>query len=184
MQQNSAAGDGDVPAASAEYFRQGRKLILYHGFSDGDITPFRTTQYYRSLAQLHGGYAVLQKNARLFMVPGMAHCGGGPGPNAFGQLWAPDPAGPDSDILVALENWVEKGAAPQSIIATKFDHDNPKGPVLRTMPLCPFPAMARYKGSGDIHAAANWSCPADDQRLLDAGQAGRAAGANADLNSR
>ena len=182
LQENSAAGNGDVPAASAEYFRQGRKLILYHGFSDGDITPFRTTQYYRSLAKAHGGYAVLQKSARLFMVPGMAHCGGGPGPNAFGQLWAPDPAGPDSDILVALENWVEKGAAPQSIVATKFEHDNPKGPVLRTMPLCPFPAMARYKGTGDIHAAANWSCPADDRRLLEAGQAGRAAGANAELN--
>ena len=182
LQENSAAGNGDVPAASAEYFRQGRKLILYHGFSDGDITPFRTTQYYRALAKAYGGYAVLQKSARLFMVPGMAHCGGGPGPNAFGQLWAPDPAGPDSDILVALESWVEKGAAPQSIVATKFEHDNPKGTVLRTMPLCPFPAVARYKGTGDLHAAANWSCPADDQRLLEAGQAGRAAGADADLN--
>jgi hypothetical protein len=182
LQQTSAAGDGDVPATSAEYFRHGRKLILYHGFSDGDITPFRTTQYYRSLAKAHGGYAALQKNARLFMVPGMAHCSGGPGPNAFGQLWAPDPAGPESDILVALENWVEKGTAPQSIVATKFDHDDPKGAVLRTMPLCPFPAMARYKGTGDIHVAANWSCPADDQRLLDAGHAGRAAGSSADLN--
>lgn len=182
LEKNSAAGDGDVPAASTEYFRQGRKLILYHGFSDGDITPFRTTQYYRSLAKTHGGYAALQKNARLFMIPGMAHCGGGPGPNAFGQLWAPDPAGPEGDILLALENWVEKGIAPQSIVATKFDHDDPKATVLRTMPLCPFPAMARYKGTGDIHAAASWSCPADDQRLLDSGSAGRAAGANADLN--
>lgn len=178
LQQESAAGDGDVPGDSAEFFREGRKLIMYDGYSDGDITPFRTIQYYSALAKIHGGYKALQRNARLFMVPGMAHCGGGPGPNAFGQMGAPQrsqlPAG--NDIVAALENWVEKGQAPKSIVATKFERDDPRRPVARTMPLCPFPAMARYKGSGDVKDAANWSCPVDDRRLLEIGHAGREAG--------
>jgi hypothetical protein len=138
-------------------------------------------QYYRSLTKAHGGYEALEKNARLFMVPGMAHCGGGPGPNAFGQMWATSPAGPDSDIVVAMEHWVENGEAPKSIVVAKFEHDDPKRAVLRTMPLCPFPPMARYKGTGDINDAGNWSCRAGDQRLLEVGHAGRAAGSDADL---
>jgi feruloyl esterase len=182
LQKNSAAGNGDDPAASREFFREGHKLILYHGFSDGDITPFRTIQYYRALAKLHGGYAALQKHARLFMVPGMAHCGGGPGPNSFGQIFAPSAAQQEGDILLALENWVEKGNAPQSIVATKLDHDDPKGAALRTMPLCAFPAMARYTGAGDVNVAANWSCSAHDQRLLDIGPAGHRTGVDAPLN--
>jgi len=182
LQRYSAAGNGNVPAASAEFFRQGRKLILYHGYSDGDITPFRTIQYYRALAKAHGGYEALRKNARLFMVPGMAHCGGGAAPNAFGQMWAPNPTGPENDIVVALENWVEKGVAPSSIIATQFEQGDPKRGVLRSMPLCPFPAMARYEGNGNVNDAGNWNCPAGDQRLLDMSHAGREAGADADLN--
>lgn len=182
LQQNSAAGDGDVPADSTEFFREGRKLIVYDGYSDGDITPFRTVQYYRALARIHGGYKALQRNARLFMVPGMAHCGGGPGPNSFGQLWAPSGSSAENDIVAAMEDWVEKGRTPKSIIATKFEQDDPSRPVVRTMPLCPFPAMARYKGSGDVKAAANWSCPADDERLLKIGRAGREAGVGALLN--
>ncbi len=61
---------------------------MYHGFSDGDITPYRTMQYFDSLARLNGGMQALQKSARLYMVPGMAHCSGGPGPNNFGQLFS------------------------------------------------------------------------------------------------
>jgi Tannase and feruloyl esterase len=163
-----AAGNGNVPAESAQFFQQNRKLILYHGYSDGDITPFRTIQYYRDLAKLHGGYTTLQKNARLFMVPGMAHCGGGAGPNSF-------------DSIAAIESWVEKGHAPASIIATKFDDDDPSGKVVRSMPLCPFPAMAHYQGKGDVNDAANWSCPATDRRLLRKGHAGQMAGLYADL---
>ena len=74
-----------------------------------------------------GGYAALGKNARLFMVPGMYHCGGGPGPNVF------------NGVLGAIESWVEHGVAPSELIATKFTDDNPARPVQRTMPLCPFP---------------------------------------------
>jgi hypothetical protein len=181
MRRRVSAGNGNVPAEGAQFLRQNRKLILYHGYSDGDITPFRTIQYYRDLAKLHGGYASLQKNARLFMVPGMAHCGGGAGPNSFGQGGNPNPGDAHNDIIAALENWVEKGEAPSAIIATKFENDDPTGKIVRTMPLCPFPAMARYRGKGDINDAANWACGVTDRRLLKKGRAGEVAGLYAEL---
>jgi hypothetical protein len=182
LQRQSAPGNGNVPADAAGFFRHGGKLILYHGYSDGDITPFRTIQYYRALASLHGGYGALQAHARLFMVPGMAHCGAGPAPNSFGQFEASPPADPAKDIVAALENWVEKGRPPSVIVATKFEHDDAKAAVLRTMPLCPYPAMARYEGHGDVNDAAHWTCPSSDQGLLQVGRTGLAAGSNADLN--
>jgi feruloyl esterase len=179
----SAEGNGNNPAAAAEFFRQGRKVIIYHGYGDQDISPYRTIQYYQALAKLHGGYAATQKNARLFMVPGMAHCAGGPGPNVFGQTGVIRAAmGPHNDVLEALESWVERGIAPKSIVAAKYESDDLKKTVMRTMPLCPFPAMAKYKGSGDANDAANWSCPADDRTLLDLGRTGQKAGADASLN--
>jgi feruloyl esterase len=79
---------------------------------------------------------------RLFMVPGMGHCGGGPGPNS-------------ADYLTALENWVEKGIAPDSIVAT---HTTSTGVVDRTRPLCTYPKVARYKGTGGFDDAANFAC--------------------------
>jgi len=110
-------------------------------------------------------------------VPGMAHCGGGPGPNVFGQTHAILGASErDDDVLTALENWVERHRAPGHIVATKYYHDDPKASVQRKMPLCPFPAMARYKGSGNVLDQANWSCATNDQRLLKLGTAGRNAG--------
>jgi Tannase and feruloyl esterase len=173
----SAAGNGNDPSAAARFLQQGRKLIMFHGLADGDITPYSTIRYYRALAALHGGYAATQKNARLFLVPGMAHCGGGPGPNVFGQTHViRGTAERDGDVLTALENWVERHKAPGHIVATKYDKDDPKAPVQRTMPLCPFPAMARYKGSGNLVDQANWSCAPDDHRLLKVGAAGREAG--------
>jgi tannase/feruloyl esterase len=101
----------------------------------------------------------LQENVRLFMVPGMQHCGGGPGPNTF-------------DTLTALENWVERGEAPDVIIASHSTAST----VDRTMPLCKFPEQARYSGHGDVNDAANWSCPVNDRRLLDIGPNGVEAG--------
>ena len=80
---------------------------------------------------------------RLFMVPGMGHCGGGEGPNEF-------------DGLTALERWVEKGKAPDQIVASHLT----SGRVDRTRPLCPFPQVAKYKGTGNIDDAANFECKA------------------------
>ena len=103
--------------------------------------------------------------ARLYMVPGMQHCQGGPGPDSFGQ----SPSGaPDAqhNIELALEQWVEKGVAPSAIIATKSsstgpdrsDSAGPAKPGKITRPLCPFPQIAKYKGSGDPSDAANFAC--------------------------
>jgi len=178
LRKKTAAGSGASPAAAARFLRDGRKLIMYHGFSDGDITPYRTVQYFDSLAKLSGGMQALQKNARLYMVPGMAHCTDGPGPNNFGQLFSAVvfDARVDHDILASLEAWVEAGRAPAAIIATKFENDDPHGRATRTMPLCPYPAMAQYVGFGDVNDAADWKCPRNDERLLNTGPVGIVAG--------
>lgn len=156
------AGSGDVPQALDDFVAQNRKLILYHGYSDGWITPYRTIQYYEDWAEQSGGYKELQRSARLFMVPGMYHCIGGPGPNTF-------------DALTALENWVEKDIAPEAITATKYVNDDPTKPATRTMPLCKFPEQAEYKGSGDVNQSANWQC-SPNRKLLRVGADGRLAG--------
>ena len=149
-----------------EGFAEGRsKMILYHGFSDPLISPYQTVQLYKDTASITpGGYRRLQENIRLFMVPGMMHCGGGPGPNTF-------------DMLTALEKWVEHGDAPDAIIATGSPTSNcPTTDTARTMPLCKFPEVATYKGSGDICVAANWTCNPYNNDLLELGYDGHLAG--------
>jgi feruloyl esterase len=168
------AGDADDPARYAPFIHQNRKLLIYHGFSDPALTAFRSIMLYQDLAnETHGGIAELQENVRLFLVPGMHHCSGGPGPNSF-------------DTLTALENWVEHGQGPDSIVATKFNGDDPANGVARTMPLCKFPEEASFIGNlgkataADVSNAANWTCSAKDKRLLDVGANGRNAGINED----
>ena len=131
---------------------RGGKLILYHGWSDAAISPLNAINYYKSILSKMG--ARTDGFVRLFMVPGMQHCGGGPGPSAFGQNGdgPPDPA---HNINAALERWVEGGAAPASIIATKYKSP---GVIERTRPLCPYPQTAHYKGSGSTDDAASFVC--------------------------
>ena len=138
-------------------------MIIYHGYSDPVISPYRTVWYYRDLAQLYGGYRELQEQVRLFMVPGMEHCSNGVGPNKF-------------DTITALENWVEHGLPPDGIVATKYDGDMIGATVLRTMPLCKYPEEARYNGTGDVNNAASWSCSPLDRTLLEVGLNGIQAG--------
>jgi len=163
-------GMGHFPENFDNLVRQDRKLLIWHNLSDEKLTPFASINLYKQLAARHGGYDALQKDVRLFGLPGTAHCSGG------GM-----PVGPGSfDALSAMENWVEKGAAPNGMIATLYQ-PTPYGvdfakPLGRTMPLCSFPAMARYKGSGDVRDAANWSCPSDDRSMLKLGESGRRAG--------
>jgi hypothetical protein len=179
LQSRTALGSvGSEPDAAGTFISQNRKLILYHGLADGLITPYRTMQYFKQLAALKGGYQALGEDARLFLVPGMTHCGDGDGPNNFGQSGSPLATDAQHDVLTALENWVEAGIPPGQIIATKFENDDPTQPVLRTMPLCPFPAKAHYNGSGNVDDAANWTCPANDTSMLDVGPDGRQAGSN------
>ena len=95
---------------------------------------------------------------RLFLVPGMAHCGGGAGPNSFGNGAGGAAASRDADhdIFTALERWVEQGTAPQQVIGTGRATDDPSKPLTR--PLCPYPQVAHYRGTGDVNNAASFAC--------------------------
>jgi len=97
---------------------------------------------------------------RLYMVPGMQHCFPGPGPNWFGQTGHPTAKGKAYGVFDALEEWVEKGTAPGDVIATKYLEDDVAKGVQMTRPLCPYPQIARYKGTGDTNDAANFVCRA------------------------
>jgi feruloyl esterase len=118
------------------------KLILYHGWADQLVAPQASISYYETVLSVIPG--VNPTGAmHLYMVPGMGHCGGGDGPNSF-------------DMLTPLEQWVEKGSAPAEIIASH----STRGKVDRTRPLCPYPQVAKYKGSGSTDEASNFACSA------------------------
>jgi feruloyl esterase len=147
-------------------FRQnGGKLIQYHGWADPLVAPKFSTEYFDSVVQFdryHGDFFDAVQNTqsffRLFMAPGMGHCGGGPGPNEFGTtasvgLPTADPA---SDMFAALETWVEKGIAPPQIIASGTN-TGVSPPVPFTRPLCSYPQHAVYV-SGDTNDASSFVC--------------------------
>ena len=137
------------------------KLILYHGWNDAAISALNSINYFNRVARKMG-QAETNEFARLYMVPGMQHCGGGPGANSFGQgrVFEKDP---QHNMELALEQWVEKGTAPSAIVATKYVDDDPAKGVKLTRPLCPYPQEAKYKGSGDTNDAANFVCSSVDK---------------------
>jgi hypothetical protein len=124
----------------SRFKKHGGKMILYHGNSDGVFSPHDTIDWYKAMDRRMPGKA--QDFARLFLVPGMGHCGAGPGTTLF-------------DAFTPLVNWVENGIAPDSIVATAPPGTPWPG---RIRPLCPYPKQARYIGSGDINDAANFVC--------------------------
>jgi hypothetical protein len=129
--------------------KTGGKLIIYHGWSDPTLPPMSTVNYFNRVVTKMGRRDS-EGFGRLYMVPGLQHCAGGPGPNAFG-----------GGMTAALERWVEDGVAPGAIIATKYKTDgDPASGVVRTRPLCPYPQVARYKGAGSTDEAANFTCKA------------------------
>jgi hypothetical protein len=144
------------PELSA-FHKRGGKLILYHGWADAAIPAANAINYYDSIiAKMGPDNAVAF--VRLYMVPGMEHCAGGAGPNAFGQGSTPN-GDRFHSIDAALEAWVEQGIAPDRIVATKYKiNTDPKSGVLRTRPLCVWPQVAQYKGSGSTDDAANFVC--------------------------
>jgi feruloyl esterase len=124
-------------------FAHGSKLLQYHGWADPGIPPGSSVNYYKSVLEAMGGKTKVNDSYRLFMVPGMGHCGGGDGTSTF-------------DMVSALDQWVVQGKAPDQILASKVA----SGAVVRTRPLCPYPQVATYKGSGSTDDAANFSCKA------------------------
>ncbi len=122
--------------------KRGGKIVLWHGWSDPGIMPEGTVEYYEKVVKRDGGkFEKTQQFARLFMAPGVGHCAGGAGPQPQG-------------MFDAVVNWVEKGQAPESILASKKVGEG----GTRTRPLCPYPAVATYKGSGNTDDAANFRC--------------------------
>jgi len=149
------ATDPDLKA----FMARGGKLILYHGWEDPAISALNTIHYYQSvIAKMR--QVNVDSFLRLYMAPGVQHCGGGPGPDSFGQVGDMMPGDPQHSVYGALEQWVEKGAAPSAIIATKYAND-PNHRTQMTRPLCPYPQAAKYKGAGDANDAANFVCAAE-----------------------
>jgi len=122
------------------FFDRGGKLLMYHGWSDPQVTPMNSVLYYNDVLKTVGKRSA-GKSIALFMVPGMNHCSGGPGTDTF-------------DKVKVMEEWVEKGTAPKRIDASH----RTSGVVDRTRPLCPYPQVAKYNGSGNTNDAANFSC--------------------------
>jgi feruloyl esterase len=141
MQELDFIDDAD-PNLSA-FKKRGGKMIFYTGWADPLIPAQDLVTYYEGMRKLMGGADKTTDFARLFMVPGMGHCAGGDGPNRF-------------DALGALESWVEKSVAPTQMIATHMT----AGKADRTRPLCVYPQVAKWKGSGSTDEAANFVCAA------------------------
>jgi feruloyl esterase len=128
--------------------QRGGKILHFNGWTDQFVRE--STAYYDSVVRLQSGTVdrrtalrQVQGFYRLFMVPGMIHgLGNGYGPATF-------------DLLTALEDWVERGKAPDSIMATEYDD---KAIAVRSRPLCAYPAVVHYRGSGDVNQAASFLC--------------------------
>jgi feruloyl esterase len=147
-----------VDANMKPFHAHGGKLILYHGWNDAAISALNTIDYYQGVVK-NMGTQDAESFVRLYMVPGMQHCGGGPGPSAFGQQGlSPIINDPQQNIYLALEQWVEKGTAPSTVIASKFEGEAPGAKVKMTRPLCAYPQEAKYKGDGDTNDASNFVC--------------------------
>jgi feruloyl esterase len=125
------------------FFDRGGKLLHYHGWNDQQISPINAVDYYESVLGALGGYAKTGSSYRLFMAPGVNHCRGGDGPSNF-------------DAVSVLEQWVESNKPPDRILASR----EVDGKTVRTRPLCPYPQVAKYKGSGSTDDAANFVCSA------------------------
>jgi feruloyl esterase len=141
--ENKLASTLNATNPNIDAFRShGGKLILYHGWADWLVPPGETIRYYDAVAARDQHLGVTTDDSlRLFMVPGMAHCGGGPGPDQF-------------DALGAAVQWVEKREPPQNLIAAKLVNHTP---AFRRL-LCPFPQIAVYRGSGDVNDDRSYTC--------------------------
>lgn len=129
----------------AAFRDRGSKLLIWHGWADQLISAHGTVDYYRRVVDEMGGAEEAASFARLFMAPGVGHCGGGSGPSPV-------------NLLDTLRNWVEDGDTPETLRAESRDQT---GAVSRSRPLCPYPLVARYSGSGSTDEAANFACASE-----------------------
>ena len=142
--EHARKADGGVVSATSpdikQFINRGAKFVIYHGWGDTNVPPRSSVNYYKRLVETLGA-SDTDRSVRLYMAPGMGHCGGGEGPNVF-------------DALAALEQWREEGKAPAEILASQLAD----GRVVRTRPLCPYPQIAQYKGAGNVDDASNFVC--------------------------
>ena len=124
-----------------DFADRGGKLILYQGWADESVAPQGTIDYFELATQTMGGRAEADGFMRLYLMPGMAHCAGGTGPDQV-------------DWLDHLERWVESGEAPERVVARKL---GPNGGVEFARPLAPYPARTRYRGTGDWRESDNFA---------------------------
>ena len=144
--------DRAVPSMNAvstdlhRFQQRGGKLLMYYGWADNVSSARTGIDYYESLQRTVGDAAKTRAFSRLFLLPGVGHCSGGPGPDSF-------------DAIGALDSWVEQGTAPDRLVASHSSN----GAVDRSRPLCPYPQIARWDGSGDRNVAASYTCATDPQ---------------------
>jgi feruloyl esterase len=134
------------------YFQRGGKILQYHGWSDQQMSAATSPKYYSSVRDTVGDRALVEKSYRLFMVPGMGHCGGGEGIDTF-------------DKVGTLQQWLNSGKPPDKIIASRAE----AGKVVRTRPLCPYPQTAVYNGRGSTDDAENFTCKSAPQNQSELG---------------
>jgi len=152
-------GNGIDPDIS-EARKRGVKIIQYHGWEDQTLQPEFSPQWFDIVANAMGGVKKTQKFYRLYMIPGMRHCSGGPGAWVMGQGTGQQPLVRDDlhDLQTAIESWVERGKAPKQFIALKFITDDVTATTVQfTRPICTHPQTVRYVG-GDPNSAASFAC--------------------------
>jgi hypothetical protein len=147
----------------AAFAARGGKLIVFHGLADTLVAPAQSVAFFDRHAARMGGAGRLSDSARLFLAPGMMHCGGGTGPDAFNSTLGIPPRPPSDDtrhdLFSALIAWSERGEAPERIVATRFSTED-RGRIEMQRPLCPYPQRAVYRGTGSTAAAGNFQCEA------------------------
>ena len=149
------AVDPDLQA----FQKKGGKLIIFHGWSDAALPPTATTDYHDSIVKTLGQKQT-DSFVRTYMAPGLQHCSGGPGADSFGLLpgLRPTVQDPTRNMSAAIARWVEQGIAPSALVATKYKGRPPDETPAFTRLLCPYPAIARYKGTGSSDDSANYAC--------------------------
>jgi feruloyl esterase len=144
----------NVKPSLTAFEKRGGKLIQYHGWADQQISSFASVDFYNHIVAEIGKERA-DGFYRMFMAPGINHCGGGPGVFNFGGAQAALAHDPEHDVVAALDAWVTQKKAPDMLIGSHLDADKK---VDRTRPLCPYPLEAKYKGAGDINQAASFTC--------------------------
>lgn len=151
----------------AAFAARGGKLIVFHGLADTLVAPGQSVAFFDRHAAQMGGVSKLADSARLFLAPGMMHCGGGTGPDAFNTTLGIPPRPPSEDarydLFSALIAWTDRREAPDRIVATRFSSED-AGKIGMQRPLCPYPQRSVYRGTGSTLAESSFRCEEPSDR--------------------